>query len=232
MTLTLKICGLSTADTLDAAVRAGVDMVGFVFVAKSPRNVSVAAAESLGRRVGAAVRKVALVVDPDDDALAAIVAGFAPDLLQLHGQEPPERVADIRRRFGVGVMKAVGIAGPGDLAGIAAYRAVADHILIDAKPPRDAAYPGGHGRPFDWSILETGRDALDPPLRFMLSGGLHAGNVAEAIRRTRPWGVDVSSGVEMAPGIKDPGRIAAFVRAARESQGPATEPSRRGEIAW
>jgi phosphoribosylanthranilate isomerase len=220
MSLTLKICGLSTAETLDAALSAGADMVGFVFAAKSPRNVTVATAGTLGRQVGAAARKVALVVDPEDAVLAAIIAALEPDLLQLHGQETPERVADIRRRFGVAVMKAIGVAEPDDLAGIAAYRGVADTILIDAKPPRDAAYPGGHGRPFDWSILEAGQHMLDPALPFMLSGGLHAGNVAEAIHRTRAWGVDVSSGVETGPGVKDPAKIAAFVKAAREARRP------------
>ncbi|MBV8566063.1 MAG: phosphoribosylanthranilate isomerase [Methylobacteriaceae bacterium] len=217
MAFIVKICGLSTPETLDAALSAGADMVGFVFVAKSPRHVTLDVARALARRVAAPVRKVALVVDADDALLAAVVEALAPDVLQLHGQEAPGRVSEIRRAFGVPLMKAVGVAAPADVAAISRYRAVADDVLVDAKPPRNAAYPGGHGRPFDWSILERGHPLLDPQRRFMLSGGLNAGNVADAIARTRPWGVDVSSGVESAPGIKDPARIAAFVSAARQA---------------
>lgn len=215
--LLVKICGLSTPGTLDAAVEAGADMVGFVFVAKSPRNIAPAAAGALARRVPGTVRRVALVVDASDAWLDEVADALAPDLWQLHGHETPERAAAIRARFGVPVVKAVGVAERADLPALEVARSGADHLLVDAKPPKDAAYPGGHGRVFDWSILEDPHPALDPGLPFMLSGGLHPGNVAEAIRRLRPWGVDVSSGVESAPGIKDAAKIKAFVAAAREA---------------
>lgn len=221
----IKICGLSTEATLDVALDAGADMVGFVFVGKSPRNVSVERAADLRRRLPGDVEAVALLVEPDDALIGAVVERVRPDHLQLHGRESPERVAAIRARFDVPVIKAIGIASRADLAALAAYRDVADRLLLDAKPPPAAAYPGGHGRPFDWSILAPASGALDPKTldpapAFMLSGGLSDENVAEAIRRTNPWGVDVSSGVERAPGVKDPDRIAAFVRAARGAHRP------------
>jgi len=227
MPLTIKICGLSTADTLDAALAAGADMVGFVFVAKSPRNIGLDVARALARQVKSPVCKVALIVDADDDAIGRIVAALAPDLLQLHGKETPQRVDAITARFGVPVVKAIGVSVRGDLDAVRVYRGRVEHVLIDAKPPKDAAYPGGHGRPFDWSILDEEHPALDPRRRFMLSGGLNAGNVAEAIRRTRTWGVDVSSGVESAPGVKDAARIAAFVAAARATERQTLKPPGR-----
>jgi phosphoribosylanthranilate isomerase len=157
---------------------------------------------------------VALTVDMDDAGLTAIVETVRPDWLQFHGHETPERVGDVQSRLGLGIIKALGISTAGDVSRVADY-AIADRLLLDAKAPKGAALPGGNGVPFDWHLL----DALDPELTYMLSGGLDAGNVAEALRVTRAPGVDVSSGVESAPGIKDPDRIRAFIAAARESRG-------------
>ena len=208
---TIKICGLSTAATLEAALLAGADMVGFVFFPKSPRHVSFDMARELGAQARGRATIVALSVDADDAMLNTIIVALRPDLLQLHGQESSARVATIRRRFGLPVMKAIGIGARADLAHIPAYAAVADHLLFDAKPPRDAALPGGNGRAFDWTLLQ-GLDLLVP---HMLSGGLEPGNVGEAISITRAPGVDVSSGVESAPGVKVEAMIRAFVASAR-----------------
>jgi phosphoribosylanthranilate isomerase len=208
----VKICGLSTPETLDAALQAGADWVGFVRFPKSPRHVELDTARDLSRRARGRALRVVLLVDPDDGAIADAVAAMDPDLLQLHGHEIPERVADIRARFGRPVMKAVGVARASDLSGIRAYADVADHLLLDAKPPRtEGALPGGNGLSFDWGLLA----GLDPGLSFMLSGGLNPDNVAQAIGLTKPHAVDVSSGVEIRPGVKDPAKIEAFVKAAR-----------------
>ncbi|MGO4706366.1 phosphoribosylanthranilate isomerase [Microvirga sp. 2MCAF38] len=212
MTTLIKICGLSTPETLDAALDAGADLVGFVRFAKSPRHVNLDQGRDLARRAKGRAGRVALVVDAEDAELADIVEALDPDLLQLHGHETPERVAAIRARFGRPVMKALGIAEAADLEAISAYREVADRILLDAKPPRTAdALPGGNGLPFDWRLL----GGLDPAIAFMLSGGLNPQNVAEAIRLTGARAVDVSSGVESRPGLKDPAKIEAFIKAAR-----------------
>jgi phosphoribosylanthranilate isomerase len=215
MTILVKICGLSTPETLDVALDAGADMVGFVFFPPSPRNVSVEQARALGSRADDKARKVALVVDADDALLEQIVAALRPDILQLHGHETPQRVAAIRERFGLPVMKALAIETKADLAAIAPYTGVADRLLFDARPPRDATRPGGLGKSFDWHLLEN----LELSIPFMLSGGLDPSNVAEALRITRAPGVDVSSGVESAPGVKDSEKIRAFIRAARASLG-------------
>jgi phosphoribosylanthranilate isomerase len=225
MTLLVKICGLSTPDTLDVALDAGADMVGFVFFAPSPRNVAVETARVLGTRVRARALKVALSVDADDALLAASIAAFAPDILQLHGKETPARVAAIKARFGLPVMKAIAVETAADLAAISGYAGVADRLLFDARAPRGATRPGGLGKTFDWRLLEN----LDSSLRFMLSGGLDAGNVAEALRITRAPGVDVSSGVERAPGEKDPDKIRAFIRAARDAAASLSSPLPDGE---
>jgi phosphoribosylanthranilate isomerase len=214
VSLTVKICGLSTPDALDVALDAGADMVGFVFFPPSPRHVALEAARALGRHVPGRAQKVALTVDATDDILAGIVEALAPDMLQLHGRESPARVAAVKARFGLPVMKALPIAGPEDLAPIRLYKDVADRLLFDARAPREATRPGGLGKAFDWHLL----DNLDPGLAFMLSGGLDAGNVAEALAITRAPGVDVSSGVERAPGEKDPDKIRAFIRAARAAE--------------
>jgi phosphoribosylanthranilate isomerase len=222
MSVLVKICGLSTSETLDVALDAGADMVGFVFFPPSPRTISFEQAHALGLRVNGRARKVALVVDADDALLEQIVAALKPDMLQLHGHETPQRVAAIRESFGLPVMKALAIETKADLATIAPYTGVADRLLFDARPPRDATRPGGLGKSFDWHLLE----GLELPVPFMLSGGLDPSNVAEALRITRAPGVDVSSGVESAPGVKDPEKIRAFIRAARAS---ASSPHPSGE---
>lgn len=212
MTPLVKICGLSTPETLDAALDVGTDMIGLVRFPRSPRHVSLETGAALAGRARGRAAVVALLVDPDDAELARTIEALRPDLLQLHGHETPERVGEIRARFGVPVMKAVGIADEADVAGIAAYAPVADRLLVDAKPPRGPdALPGGNGLSFDWRLVA----GLDPRKPLMLSGGLNPGNVAEALRLTGLSAVDVSSGVEHKPGQKDPERIAAFVRAAR-----------------
>ncbi len=213
MSVLIKICGLRTPEALDVALDAGVDMVGFVFFPPSPRNVGYEAARVLGARVRGRAQKVALSVDASDEQLAASIEALAPDLLQLHGHETPDRVAMVRARFGLPVMKALPIAGRADLSPIRLYDKVADRLIFDARAPREATRPGGLGKPFDWRLLEN----LDAGVPFMLSGGLDAGNVAEALRITRAPGVDVSSGVERAPGEKDHDKIRDFIRAAREA---------------
>jgi phosphoribosylanthranilate isomerase len=213
MSLTVKICGLSTPEALDVALGEGADMVGFVFFPPSPRHLAFEAARLLGERVRGRAQKVALTVDADDAWFEAIVQSLRPDLLQLHGSETAARVAALKRRFGLPVMKAVPIAQKDDLVLAANYIAAADRILFDARAPKEATRPGGLGRAFDWRLLEN--LALGVP--FMLSGGLDAGNVAEALRITKAPGVDVSSGVERAPGEKDPDKIRAFIRAARKA---------------
>ena len=211
MTPVVKICGINSFDALDAALEAGADMIGLVRFPKSPRHLSLEQGRELSSRAKGRAIRVALVVDAYDAALAAIVEAFDPDLLQLHGSETPERVAEIRARFGRPVMKAMGIADPADLAQVAPYASVADRLIMDAKPPvTKEALPGGNGRAFDWRLL-AGLDLEKP---FMLSGGLDPDNVARALRLTQAGGVDVSSGVEARPGYKDPDKIAAFVRAA------------------
>ena len=170
-------------------------------------------ARVLGHRVRGRAQKVALTVDADDALLDSVVEALRPDILQLHGKESPARVSALKQRFGLPVMKAIAVETKSDLAAVAAYAKVADRLLFDARAPREATRPGGLGRPFDWRLLEN----LDPGVPFMLSGGLDAGNVAEALRITRAGGVDVSSGVERAPGEKDADKIRAFVSAAREA---------------
>jgi phosphoribosylanthranilate isomerase len=211
MTPIVKICGLSSATTLDAALAAGATMVGFVFFAKSPRNIGYEQARALGAQVRGRARIVALTVDADDAALARIVEWLSPDILQLHGREAPSRVTEIRQRFGRPTMKAIGVAAPADFAAAAPYDGVADFLLIDAKPAKNALLPGGNGRAFDWALARDFR----PRTPWLLSGGLDPDNVAEAITLTGARGVDVSSGVESAPGVKDESKIRAFIAAAR-----------------
>src|SRR5712692_5486612 len=218
MSLIVKICGLSTSETLDVALDAGADMVGFVFFPPSPRHLGLETARELGRQVKRRAVKVALTVDADDATLANIVEVLQPDILQLHGSETVARLRDIKQKFGLQVMKAMAVETSADLASLPGYAAVADRILFDASAPREATRPGGLGAVFDWHVLEN----LDLKLPFMVSGGLNAGNVAEAVRVTRAGGVDVSSGVEHAPGIKDPEMIRAFIRAARAIDHDAT----------
>jgi phosphoribosylanthranilate isomerase len=209
----VKICGLSTPETVAAAVDGGAAYVGFVFFPKSPRNVTLARARELAVEVPPGVAKVALTVDADDALIDALTSAVPLDMLQLHGQETPGRVADIRQRTGLPVMKAIGIADKADLAQIEAYQEVADQLLIDAKPPRTAPLPGGNGLAFDWRLVANRRWSVP----WMLAGGLTAGTVGEAIALTGARQVDVSSGVESAPGVKDPALIRAFLAAARLS---------------
>ena len=206
----VKICGLRTAGDVAAVARAGAAYAGFVFFPKSPRNLSLSQAKALALLVPSGLAKVALVVNADDASLEALLAEVPIDMLQLHGAESPERVAEVRDRFGLPVMKAVGLSGEADLVAIMDYSLAADQLLIDAKPGSGSDLPGGNGLAFDWRLL-VGRKWLRP---WMLAGGLGPQNVAEAIRLTGARQVDVSSGVESAPGVKDAGLIAAFVAAA------------------
>jgi phosphoribosylanthranilate isomerase len=207
----VKICGLRDAAMLDAAVQAGAAYVGLVFFEKSPRNVTLAQAAALAAMVPAGVAKVALVVDADDAQLDALLAQVPVDILQLHGAETPARVTAVKARYGLPVMKAVGVAGPDDLAALDIYAQVADQLLVDAKPPKGADLPGGNGLSFDWRLIAGRRW----PVPWMLAGGLTPANVAQAVALTGAGQVDVSSGVESAPGVKDAALIAAFCAALR-----------------
>jgi phosphoribosylanthranilate isomerase len=207
----VKIWGQKTMADVAAVAASGAAYAGFVFFAKSPRNLTIPAARELALAAPVGLAKVALVVDADDAFLDAITEAMPLDMLQLHGHESPDRVAEVRARYGLPVMKAVGVADEGDLAAVFDYSLVADQILVDAKPPKNADLPGGNGLSFDWRLVAQ-RRWLRP---WMLAGGLTPDNVAEAIRLTNARQVDVSSGVESAPGIKDAGRITAFVKAAQ-----------------
>lgn len=206
----IKICGLRSRAEVRAAAEAGAAYVGLVFFPPSPRNVTISDARWTLEDVPEGVARVALTVDADDETLDAIVGLDRIDLLQLHGRETPERVAEVKARYGLPVMKAVGVADEGDLAAVLEYSLVANQILVDAKAPKGAALPGGNGLAFDWRLVAQ-RRWLRP---WMLAGGLTAANVAEAIRLTNARQVDVSSGVESAPGVKDTAKIAAFAQAA------------------
>ncbi|WP_103332864.1 phosphoribosylanthranilate isomerase [Pseudotabrizicola formosa] len=208
----VKICGLRTVEDVAAVAAAGAAYAGFVFFPKSPRHLTIAQARVLALAAPVGLAKVALVVDADDATLDEITEAMPLDMLQLHGHESPERVAEIRARYGLPVMKAVGVADEGDLAAVLEYSLAADQILVDAKPPKNADLPGGNGLSFDWRLVAQ-RRWLRP---WMLAGGLTPGNVAQAIRLTNARQVDVSSGVESAPGIKDAGKIAGFVAATRD----------------
>jgi phosphoribosylanthranilate isomerase len=211
--LIVKICGIKTPDMLEVAIEAGADMVGFMHFVRSPRHVTIEEVASLISEARGRVQTCVVLVNPDNSCVAEIAA-LGPDWIQLHGPETPHRVEAIRAEAGVEIMKALPIGGPEDVAHVAAFTPIADRILLDAKPPKGADRPGGLGTSFDWSLLK----ALDPELDFMLSGGLTPDNVAEAIRTVRPFGVDVSSGVETAPGVKDRRLIEAFIRNARAAQ--------------
>ena len=207
----VKICGLTRAEDVAAVAAAGAAYAGFVFFPKSPRNVSIEAARNLAIEVPVGIAKVALVVNADDAALDAITAAVPLDILQLHGSETPERVTEIRTRYGLPVMKAVGVADADDVAKLDIYAQVADQILVDAKPPKDAVLPGGNGVSFDWRLISARRWTRP----WMLAGGLTPENAAEAVALTGTRQVDVSSGVESAPGVKDAGLIRDFVSAVR-----------------
>lgn len=215
MDVRVKICGLRSVADVAAVAAAGAAYAGFVFFAKSPRNLTPDAAKALAIAAPPGLAKVALTVDADDATLDRIVGTVPIDMLQLHGRESPARVAEVRARYGLPVMKAMGVAGEADLAGLMEMSLAADQILIDAKPPAGAELPGGNGLAFDWRLL-VGRKWLKP---WMLAGGLTPDNVAQAVRLTGARQVDVASGVESAPGVKDAGKIAAFVQAAQGVKG-------------
>lgn len=206
----IKICGIKTYDLLDAAIAAGADMVGFMHFQRSPRHVSIEEMAGLISAARGQVQSCVVLVNPDNSCVAE-VAALGPDWIQLHGPETPHRVEAIRAEAGVEIIKALPIGSADDVGQIAAFAEIADRILLDAKPPKGADRPGGLGESFDWSLLE----ALDPAVPFMLSGGLTPDNVAAAIRTVKPMGVDVSSGVETAPGVKNKKLIEAFIRNAR-----------------
>lgn len=212
-----KICGIRGEAALEAALDGGARFIGLVFVAKSPRNIDIARAAEIAALARGRIRIVALLADADDALIAAVVAGVAPDMLQLHGRETPERVADIRARFGLPLIKAVGVASQADVAAAFAYYApgrLADLVLLDAKPPPGAEITGGHGVPFDWRILAA--VPIDTP--YMLAGGLTPDNVREAILKTGAPYVDVSSGVETGPGEKSPELIERFLLAVKTAK--------------
>ena len=206
----IKICGIATAAALDAAMAARADHCGFVFYPRSPRNVTLPQAAGLGARASGRIGRVGLFVDADDATLADAVAAASLDAIQLHGKESPERAAQIKARFGLPVWKALAVAVKDDVARATAYAGAADLVLFDAKTPK-GALPGGMGLAFDWTLLA----GLRLPLAWGLAGGLSPANVAEAVRMTAAPLVDCSSGVESAPGVKDPGLIAQFCAAAR-----------------
>jgi phosphoribosylanthranilate isomerase len=222
MVLDIKICGLKTPEAVDAALAGGASHIGFIFFAKSPRNIEPELAGRLRARAQGRAKAVAVTVDADDATLEKIVSAMQPDMLQLHGHETPDRVADIKARYGLPVMKAISVRDATDLAAIAAYKGIADRLLFDAKPPKGAELPGGNGISFDWQVLA----ALDGAVDYMLSGGLNAGNIAEALRQTNAPGIDVSSGVESAPGEKDVRMIEEFFRAVRKATSEAPEKAR------
>lgn len=209
----VKICGLSEIRHIKAAAKGGAQYVGFVFFPKSPRNISIEQARELMLAVPCGICKVALTVDASDELLGQITDSLPVDMLQLHGKETPERVAQVRQAYGLPIMKAVGVANEADLPALTEYVRVADQILCDAKPPKKAELPGGNGLAFDWRLIAGRRWAVP----WMLAGGLTPDNVAEAIHLTGAQQVDVSSGVETAPGVKDSARIAAFLQAASEN---------------
>jgi phosphoribosylanthranilate isomerase len=211
--LVIKICGIKSSAILEAAIEAGADMVGFVHFPRSPRHIDI---DTVGRLISEARGRVetsVLLVNPDN-TLVVQVAALGPDWIQLHGQESPHRVEAIRNEAGVSILKVIGIGSAEDVESVESFVDCADRLLLDAKPPKHADRPGGHGTAFDWGLLK----ALDPELPFMLSGGLTPDNVGEAVRTVRPFGVDVSSGVETAPGEKDAGLIRAFIANARAAR--------------
>ena len=217
MSLDIKICGLKTPETLAAALDGGATHVGFIFFAKSPRNVAPELAGRLREAARGRAKAVAVTVDADDAFLDAIVAAMAPDMLQLHGKESPQRVAGVKARYGLPVMKAFSVSERADLDRLAPYRGVADRFLFDARPPKGSELPGGNGVSFDWSLL----GGLDRDVDYMLSGGLDAANLGDALRLAHPPGIDVSSGVESVPGVKDTAKIDQFLKAVRAAQASA-----------
>jgi phosphoribosylanthranilate isomerase len=214
MNLDIKICGLSTPETVAAALDGGASHVGFIFFAKSPRYVTPQEAGRLREAARGRAHAVAVSVDADDTTFDAIAAEMRPDMLQLHGRETPPRVAELKTRYGLPVMKAFSVSEADDLEAIRPYLGVADRFLFDAKPPKGAELPGGNGIPFDWRVLA----ALDGDVDYMLSGGLNSANIGAALKLVKPAGIDISSGVESAPGVKDAGLIREFFAAVEEAR--------------
>ncbi|RWM36209.1 phosphoribosylanthranilate isomerase [Mesorhizobium sp.] len=214
MTLDIKICGLKTDAAMAAALAGGASHVGFIFFAKSPRFIDPAEAGRLRQAANGRAKAVAVTVDADDAFLDEIVAELRPDMLQLHGAETPARVVELKGRYGLPVMKALPLSEASDLERIKPYIGIADRFLFDAKPPKGSQLPGGNGIAFDWHILA----GLDAGLDYMLSGGLNAANIGDALRLANPPGIDISSGVESAPGVKDPALIEQFFRAVRAAR--------------
>ncbi|GKX33258.1 MAG: N-(5'-phosphoribosyl)anthranilate isomerase [Rhizobiaceae bacterium MnEN-MB40S] len=206
MTTTVKICGMKTEETIEAALASGASLIGFIFFEKSPRNVTPEEAGRLRRGIGDRASVVAVTVNADDAVLDRIVDEVNPDYLQLHGGETPDRVRQVRARYGLPVIKVFSIRDAADIEAIRAWRGVADRFLLDAKAPAGSELPGGNGVSFDWSLLR----ALDGDVDYMLSGGLNAGNVSAALEITGAMAIDVSSGVESAPGVKDSALISRF----------------------
>lgn len=213
MVLDIKICGLKTPEAVAAALDGGASHIGFIFFPKSPRHIAPDVAAGLRRAATGRARTVAVTVDASDETLDEIVATVRPDMLQLHGKETPERVRFVKERHGLPVMKAFSICEAADLAAIAPYRGVADRFLFDARPPKGSELPGGNGISFDWNLLA----ALDADIDYMLSGGLNADNIAEALSKTGAHGIDISSGVERAPGEKDVRLIENFFQAVADA---------------
>ncbi len=214
----IKLCGLKTPEAIDAAIAEGATHLGFIFFEKSPRNVTRELAATLAanaRAKAGAPKLVAVTVDAEDGFLDAIVKAVRPDMLQLHGRETPQRLEELKARHGLPVMKAFSISSREDLARIEPYRGVADAFLFDAKPPKGSELPGGNAVSFDWTLL----NGLPSGIDWFLSGGIHAGNVGEAMRIANPPGLDLSSGVESSPGVKDVKLIAAFFDAVQTARG-------------
>ncbi|AZO75888.1 MULTISPECIES: phosphoribosylanthranilate isomerase [unclassified Mesorhizobium] len=214
MTLDIKICGLKTDAAMSAALAGGASHVGFIFFAKSPRFIEPADAGRLRQAATGKAKAVAVTVDADDAFLDEIVAKMRPDMLQLHGSETPARVAELKARYGLPVMKVLSVSEAADLERIKPYIGIADRLMFDAKPPKGSQLPGGNGVAFDWRILA----GLDAGLDYMLSGGLNAANVGDALRLANPPAIDISSGVESASGVKDPALIEQFFRAVRAAR--------------
>lgn len=211
--LIVKICGIKTFPVLEACIEAGADMVGFMHFERSPRHVDLETLQLLISSARGRIETCVVLVNPDNSCVME-VAALSPDWIQLHGPETPHRVEAIRDEAGIAILKALSIGTAEDVAGVAAYAEAADRLLLDAKAPKGSERPGGLGVPFDWGLLK----ALDPGLAFMLSGGLTPQTVGEAIGMVRPQGVDVSSGVETAPGVKDVALVRAFIEKARAAQ--------------
>ncbi|AZN97455.1 phosphoribosylanthranilate isomerase [Mesorhizobium sp. M9A.F.Ca.ET.002.03.1.2] len=214
MALDIKICGLKTDRALTAALAGGASHVGFIFFTKSPRYVEPAEARRLREAAIGKAKAVAVTVDAGDTLLDEIVEKMQPDMLQLHGSETPERAAEVKTRYGLPVMKALAVSAAADLERIKPFVGIADRFLFDAKPPKGSELPGGNGVAFDWRILA----GLDAGVDYMLSGGLNAANIGDALRFANPPGIDISSGVESAPGVKDPALIEQFFRAVRAAR--------------